>query len=214
MARSKNRQRNSMANVAFGEGRGRNRIRDWLVGGAACGPTGTPITSSTPTTWNSGPITVAEGSSITFQVPIVQPTPMSSTPTVGRLKVDRIAGRIFFDTDAETTGQQTQLCAVGIYVSTLNNTTTTWNVRNFSSANDAVRDDYLFLEALIDDFPTLALNSAMFKMSYFDLSISRPVVIGGGEALNITVCNLSSTKTASTTMDVYPFFRALVGPVA
>lgn len=186
-------------------------VTDWIVSSASVDSTGAPITSGGLTSWN-GQKTIASGS-ITSQAVVVQPTPAASTPSVGRLRVDQIRGRILVTLDPSDVVSSLGGVAVGIYVSDLNNTTTLWNVRDLSVPADACRDDYLYLEGKVwAQAPSTP--SSPVELVCFDLSISQPVVIGGGQALHVTVSLTGGSKLVPQLTDIFAFFRTRVGPVA
>jgi len=186
-----------------GSGR-RSNVFDWVVGGRGVDNTGSPV-AAIPTF--GGSFVVNAGNNGTYQAVVVIPTPASTTPNVGRLRIDEIHGRVCVS-GAGAAGKYG--VAVGIYVSDVNNTTTLWNVRQCTLGADAARDDYLFLEG---KWFQVDAGSTMENQPWicFDLKIPGPVVIGGGQALHVTVAN----DTASANLIVVgAYFRTRVGPVA
>lgn len=178
---------------------------DWITSTAATNAAGAPIVQ---TSWG-GAINLTNDS-IVFQSCLIQPAPASSTPSIGRLRVDEIRGRICVKGAITGTGDS-YFAAVGIYVSELNNTTTLWNVRNLLTASDAARDDYLYLEGKSFLATNLATATpAVVEDICFELNLSQPVIIGGGQAVHVQVA-VSSISQAAT---VSSFFRTRVGPVA
>jgi hypothetical protein len=225
MTKSKNAQRaiqhakmNAMMSGYNLSGRGANRVRDWIVGGSAINSSGGVI-ASPPTTWTNGSgaaFNLINGGAFSYQAVVIQPAPASGTPGIGRLRIDQIKGRLMF---AKANGASVftaggAMIAVGIYVSEVNQTTTNWHVRNPLVPADVCRDDYLFLEAHFMDIPPLGnnLGSVTGFLPEINLSIDRPVVIGGGQALHVTVsCSSSDSDTYLLVMSA---FRSKVGPVA
>jgi len=147
-----NRQ-NSQIAMGMIPGRRRQGSVDWIVAGASVDSTGaSETTTNILTSWNAGlpnPATaglVASGDFVTTQAVLVQPTPMTSTPTVGRLRLDRIKGTIDVVPSTSASSPDIFSVFVAMYVAHLNNTTTKWEVRNPLTIADVARDDYLYLE--------------------------------------------------------------------
>jgi len=205
---SKNRQRvlNRMMNMGPG-----GRVTNWIVGGTAVNSSGTVI-SSPPTTWtpNSSGLVLAPGSGFNFQAVVIQPVPASGTPSIGRLKIDEVRGCLSF---GGNTSSGTCFVGVAIYISDINATTSAWNVRNPTVAADAARDDYLFLKMIGLDLTAYAAGGQLENriMAELELSISSPVLIGGGQALNVGVYSAGSSQVS---LQVNSAFRTRVGPVA
>jgi len=206
------RQRGMMATRQPAPRRQLQGAWDWVVGGQGLDATGLPIVGGL-FSWNGG-YTVASGGSITFQPTFIQPTPMSSTPTIGRLRVDEIRGRIYVSSAFANTTPDRFQTAVGIYVSDLNVTTTLWNVRNLLLNLEACRDDYLYLDTREWQQKNLSGITDLAELPCFDLGMSVPVVMGGGQAINVTVSVSSSAKEDAQPVRVTAFFRARIGPVA
>jgi hypothetical protein len=141
---------------------------------------------------------------------MIQPAPASSTPGIGRLRVDEIRGTIHI---CPTTANVTRYVAwCGIYVTDLNATTTLWNARDPSVAVEACRDDFLFLEAM-GFTGTLTAGSDPLVMPSFDLKLSQPVVIGGGQGVAVTLI-VRAVDIAGANCRAQFNYRARVGPVA
>jgi len=193
-------------------------VTDWVCSSASVDASGTELTAGSSgsfPSWNGiGNLPLASGGGIviTNQIVKIQPTPMASTPSIGRLRLDEIRGRIYFTTPASGAASSGFQVAVGIYVAHLNVTTTKWEVRNPLNLTDVGRDDYLYLqgkECVMTGFTTPSVVPA--EMPYFELSIPNPIIIGGGQAVNVTVA-VSSYQ--STSIEINAFFRARIGPVA
>jgi hypothetical protein len=192
---------------------------DWIASNASVDATGAPQSGGAiSSSWGqTSATTVASGSVVTFQAVVINPTPMASTPTVGRLRIDEIRGRICVSNGDASPGQF--YTAVAIYVSDINNTTTLWNVRNPLVLAESTRDDYLFLEGKtwtgnVADTSS-AITATQKEDVCFELHLSQPVVIGGGQALHVAVACASNTKLeGGLNTLVTAYFRSRVGPVA
>jgi len=225
--RSKNSQRLiNRANMLMGQGQMPNRRRtgtsDWVVSSASVDPTGTAQAGTAIlTSWNAGlgaPSTagiIGSGAFVTNQAILVQPTPMTSTPTVGRLRVNRIKGRIsVFPFVTNGTWDQFSVF-VGIYLAELNNTTTKWEVRNLLSTSDVARDDFFYLENRVflgqNGAPVTPVTQNIWEGVLFDLDVPISVVIGGGQALHVTIAAVSGNNMSVVASTAY---RTNIGPVA
>jgi hypothetical protein len=183
-------------------------VRDWIVGSRTCSSTGAPVTGQT--TWS--PSTGLTLNLQNFVAAEVVPTPMSSTPIIGELRVDEIKGSIFVS-NGDTVASAVDL-AVGIYVADLNNTTTLYTVRNVANPTEASRNDYLFLEGKRVFLPLAAGQTIMQEAIRFDLHLSQPVVISGGQAVIVSVYQVAGDKEVQLVLNISAYFRTLIGPVA
>jgi hypothetical protein len=197
-----------MQGMNVGVSRWRGGIFDWNVGGLSVDPTGAPLgVAGSTSTWNLGtPAAIAPGAGQTFFGTLIQPAPATSTPGIGRLKIDEIKGRITL----AVANSGVFYVACGIFVSDLNNTTTLWNVRNPTVAADCVRDDYIFLEGKSFQAAVPAAGSDLCEIG-FDFDIKCNVIIGGGQALAIAIYNATGSAAS---VGVTTAFRVIVGPVA
>jgi len=208
MAR-KNRRRRGRGTTSIPYARMRP-IEDWKVGGSAVDATGAVIGGASPTgpaTWlmGAGSATIlATGVPITFQAVALIAAPNTSTPTLGRMRLDDIKGSIFLGAPASATVIR---AAVGIYVSEYNSNTGKWDVRDPLNTADGSRDDYFYLEGQMFDLPATGTSTAPTIIK-FDLRLSERVVIGGGQALHVTVSAVGANISLNSA------FRTLVGPVA
>jgi len=179
-------------------------VTDWLVGGANTDNTGAPLT--TVSTFDKTGLTIVSGTPMTFQAVVIQPTPATSTPGVGRINCVEVKGSVFI-TNWTTSGFAR--IAVGIYVSELNSSTTKWDVRDPLTAADAARDDYFFLHGRVYEISAEAGQTASCLAVEIPLSLPENVVLGGGQALHVTVSMVG--PSAAT---VIGFFRTRIGPIA
>jgi hypothetical protein len=193
-------------------------VFDWITSNVSLDSTGLQQTGGAILgSWNSSQ-EIAAGSMQTILAAVVTPTPMSSTPSVGRLRIDEVRGSIFVAADQSTAG--TWSVAVGIYVSELNNTTSLWHVRNCLVSADVARDDYLYLEGktfFSPNFPATSGATVCQEWVRFDLSIPTSITIGGGQALAVTIAcqGGAGTKDLSALPTlVETFFRTRIGAVA
>lgn len=212
MARSRRGARAFRRNAQL-QGRFSNNrnIRDWLVGGDTVDSTGAPqAIGAATTTWSSGTTNstaLAAGASMGYLAAQILPSPSSSTPTVGKLRVNAIKGRIDA-TPSASSGVGQLSVAVGIFVAELNNTTTLWSMRNVSSPSDAARDDYLYLD--MQTICTSATGQSGMSRLEFLLTLSSPVVLGGGQALMVAI----ALPPGGIGAFINSAFRVSVGPVA
>jgi len=201
-----------------GSSRGRGALTNWVVGSQALTSTGQVIGGVTsPTsvpTWNpSGTLTtynLVSASPITFQPVVIQPAVSGNIPTVGRVRIDQLIGKMLFSTAATT-----MICsvAVGIYVSEFTTSTSAWDVSDPLNPADAARDQWFFLEAMNLNVVVTASMTAWSCLE-MPLRLSESVVIGGGQALNVTVSMVTSATTTGGQLFANPAFRVLTGPVA
>jgi len=214
MARSKSARRRRSAQIPYGKMR---PTSNWVVGsqaltsaGQVVGGVGSP--TSIPT-WNPGSQStnylIVGGSPVTFQACVIQPGVSGNTPTVGRVRVDEIKGKILVNPGVLAGGYIT--VSVGIYVSEFTINTSAWDVSDPSSPVDGSRDDWWFLEARTFGLPLGASLVGVSPMMEIDISFKGPIVLGGGQALNVTV---AVTGPGSPGAQCTPAFRTRIGPVA
>lgn len=192
-------------------------VRNWLVSSSAVDNTGAPVTTG-PQSWgiSVGAQTCVAGSNVTSQLTIIQPAPATTTPSVGRQRIDQIKGKVYISAAFDKTGGIPSpgyySLALGIYVSELNSTTTKWNVRQPTLIIEAERDDYVYLEGKL--FNLANNQSAVLpdvECPHFDIDMACNIEIGGGEALHLTVANDALSKGD---VQIYSYVRVLIGPVA
>jgi hypothetical protein len=122
--------------------------------------------------------------------------------------VDAVIGSIFIRCGA--VGRV--VVGVGIYMSQ-NNSANIWEIQDPLASADANRDNWLFLKAFDYDaaggFPATAITTV--QMFEVPLNISRPLVVGAGQAIHVTV---SSGALSAGALQVSSAFRTRVGPVA
>jgi hypothetical protein len=188
---------------------GRRGLRNWIVGSTSFDSTGavhaSPVRSWFPAGGLANSNVTANGS-CTLALAMVQPVAGSTTPTVGAMRVDAVKGTISFF--AGTASAFPFIPAIGLYVAQLNVSASKWSVRSLSDALETQRDDFLYLwGGMYRDGPvtTNFTGSALVV----DIDVKIPVVIGGGEALVLTV-----TNGGADTLAFNPAIRSLVGPVA
>jgi len=191
-------------------------LTNWTVFSQALTASGQVIGGvSTPTslpTWNpsgaASSYNLVSGSPVTFQGALIQPAVQGNIPTIGRMKIDEIKGKILLATPSASGYFSV---AVGIYVSEFTQSTSAWDVSDPLVPSDAARDQWFFLEA---KNCSLSLGSSIVASGCveFDLKLSEPVIIGGGQALNVTVSMVASPNTL--TVFANPAFRVRTGPVA
>jgi hypothetical protein len=182
---------------------------DWITSGASTDATGAPLGGASIVGWG-GFQTVANNVAVTSQAVVIPPSPAASTPGIGRLRIEELRGQVSFrNFGASADTFDTWVC---VYVSDMNFTTTLWNVRNPSVAADVSRDDYLYLQHRGWGACVATATTALDEVMEFELSISQPVVIGGGQALHISVISIGRVNTMNTMVSWN--YRARVGPVA
>lgn len=178
---------------------------DWVISDQGASASGASVTVHG---WNTAPATTAQtlttGSPISLLL-VALPTAAAATgqPTIGNVEIAQIHGKVGF-LHPSAAGSYMLGCA--IYIAELNSSSTTWSVRDPLVESDANRDDYLFLDTVLVGLPTFSGFTAAVPLE-FRLSIPRPVVIGGGQAL---CCTLSMLGAAATTIDSFFTVRSLV----
>jgi len=214
MARSRAaRRRARNMNEVIPYARMRPNVTDWKIGGSATDNTGAVIGGAAPTgpsTWNLGvnDYALASGVPVTYQAVVLIAAPNTSTPQIGRMRIDEIKGHICFN--ANTLNAKFAV-AVAIYVSEFNSNSNTWDVRDPLNTADAARDDYFYLEAQELIVPALATTAGVSNIC-FDLKLANALVIGGGQALHVTVSMYSGGPASPGWLS--SMFRTRCGPVA
>ncbi len=226
LSKSARRRRAGMANVPYA--RMRPNVTNWVIGGSATDNTGGVIGGGAPTgpaTWlpatGVGPASygLVSGAPVSFQAVAIVAAPNTSTPTIGRMKIDEVRGtleltnfQLVADPFTAAAAAHRVNVAVCIYVSEFNSNTGKWDVRDPLSTADAARDDYFFLEGRSVYFPASAVTAAPTSVC-FDLKLANPLIIGGGQALHVTI-SMVSTLGATYQGALSSYFRTRVGPVA
>jgi len=183
---------------------------DWVIGGTGLNNVGGPIAL---TGWNGGLGTLASGTPQTF-ILVGEPTPASlstatlAPPSVGEVEIAEVAGSLFFT--AISGSADKFFLAVAIYVTEFNMPGTNWAVRDPLNPVEAVRDDYLFLRAMTFFMPNQAGGTSEVTQEV-RVAIPSPEVIGGGEALVLT---MSMVSASASTLGYMPFVRSRLRAVA
>jgi hypothetical protein len=194
----------------------RPNVTNYVVGGTSVDNTGGVIGGSSPTgpsTWGTGTPSAAasfvlsSGANFAYQAYVIQPAVASSTPTLGRAKIDEIHGNICVAGFVNPGRVSVSVC---IYVSELNSNSGKWDVRDPMTATDAARDDYFYLESQTMEVFSIGLASS-FSLFRFDLRLANPLVIGGGQAVHVGV---SYVNSAGGACNICSAFRTRVGPIA
>jgi hypothetical protein len=190
----------------------RPNVTNWTVGGSSVDQTGGVITGPPGPypSWQTSGTTVpvaTNGSPISYQAVVIVAAPNTSTPLIGRMKIDEIKGTVTVLSPANA-GRVS--VGVAIYVSEFNSNTGKWDVRDPLNTSDAARDDYFFFEAQMADMPAAGTATAPAAMC-FHLKLANSLIIGGGQALHVTVSYLNSAAGNALLLAA---FRTRVGPVA
>jgi len=175
---------------------------DWIVTGQGVTATGAPqaLSGWAPLGFS---ITDLEPQSLLL---VALPTAAAATgqPTIGHVEIAAVHGKISFGLQSAIHGKAV---AVAMYIAELNSSATAWSVRDPLTPADANRDDYLYLDTRYMTVPTVAATTAGW-VNEFILGLPRPIRIGGGQALCLTV-SCESVGGADTSICI-PFVRALV----
>jgi len=179
-------------------------LTNWIVGPSLVTSAGALASGSS---WLSGAtaIGIATGVPVTIQAAAIVAAPNTSTPTVGRMKIDEVRGRLSF-TGFSAAGRFA--VAVAIYVADQLTTTPTWETRDPLNSSFAAEDDYFMLEGMELEVPATTDDTAPGDFS-IPLKLANPLVIGSGQALHVTV-----SYVGPATAKLSSFFRTRVGPVA
>jgi len=212
---SRRRRADNVNNIPYA--RMRPNVVNWTIGGSATDNTGQVITSGTPpvpsgpATWTPVGFNLTDSIPLTFQAVTIVAAPNTSTPTIGRMKIDEMKGRICFNNPSLPLAISVAVC---VYVSEFNSSTGKWDVRDPMNVADAARDDYFYLEAMSISQPDTAAQTG--NSGYcFDLKLANPLVIGGGQALHVTVSFVTALAgVGGETIYCHPAFRTRVGSVA
>jgi hypothetical protein len=190
----------------------RQQVRDWIVGGTQVDSTGNPIaTTAKTTTWSTGPTNftaLAPGANINYLAVLVAAAVATSTPQVGRMRLDEIRGRIRITPDSGAIGKNA--FSVLIYVSDINIATGLFNVRNGLAPADVSRDDLLYCDAQAVDLATAGNVTAPTYVEFL-IDVRLNVLIGGGQALMVSV---NADAANATTCQLNTAFRTKAGPIA
>jgi hypothetical protein len=189
-------------------------MSNWVVGSQAVTSTGVVAVGTFPT-WSpssGAPLfNLASGVPVTYQAVVIAPGISGVVPTVGRVAIDEIKGKVLVSSPGVTSAGFT--VAVGIYISEYTIATSAWSVLDPLNSSAAAEDDWFYLEALNFMGPLLgAITNDAFTQCEFNLKLSEKIVIGGGQALNVTVSMICTPNTA--TLYCNPAFRTRIGPVA
>jgi hypothetical protein len=191
----------------------RPNLTNWVVGGSSVDNSGSVIGGATPTgpsTWFMGPgFNLAAASPQSWQAVTIPTAVNTSTPSIGRVKVDAIKGQIYVTPSAAVTAGRLTV-AVAIYVSEFNSFSSKWDVRDPIVSADATRDDYYYLEFRELLTSTIGGSSAPMPV-VFDLHIANPFTIGTGQAVHVTISQLN---TSGQVVVVAGGFRTRIGPIA
>jgi hypothetical protein len=124
--------------------------------------------------------------------------------------VQEVIGTIYIQSNVSTS--DFFALAVGIYVAEQLPNGVTWSVRDPLSTQDAGRDDYLFLYAIgFHACPnTGSVSPQVSQPLAINVRIPRPEVIGGGEALVMTI---SMTSNGGQSLGLCPFIRSRIKSV-
>lgn len=192
---------------------------NWVVGSQALTSTGqvlgglsTPTSTPTFDARPSGGTLLAAGTPVTYQAAVISPGLSNAVPTIGRMRVDEIKGHIGIQS---ANPFNSWVIAIGIYVSEFTQNTSAWDVYDPTNPSDAARDDWWFLMGKciqVNSDGNSALNITAATSIDIDISVKLNLVLGGGQALNVTVGACSDGNAG--TLFIRPLFRTRVGPVA
>lgn len=199
MARRRNRNR--LARSGRGNQASLDYLRgDWVVSGQGLTAAGT---LNALNSWGGQSVAIANGSPVSSLL-VALPNAAASTgqPTIGQVEIAQVQGKVGIY-GFSAAGNPT--IVVAMYVGLINTAGTTWAVRDPSNVADANRDDYLFLDAMTVTGTTTALTIA-YSMAEFRISLPRPIRIGGGEGLILTVANQAAI-TISAQFNVRSLIR-------
>jgi len=216
MSPNRRRQlRHGRGRQVWGDGR---RRHDWIVGGTSCDNSGAPGTTAS---WG-GSITLASGQAVTLQlgsIPIAPAAPTSAPPPVGEMEIQAVSGSLFFTNLNPTPAVYT--FGIGIYIAKYNVVSGKWDIRQPQQTAEACRDDYEFLRVVQVTLPGLVSTIPATQtfppiMVEVPVGLTNPVILGGGEALHLSVDCLGATINTVGTQSGYmtPFVRALVRSIA
>jgi len=207
MSRSKaaRRRRANGGGQVVPYGRMRPNITNWIVGPSLVSSAGALVSGSS---WMlaGNAITLASGTPVTIQGAAIVAAPNTSTPTIGRMRIDEVHGRLSLS-GFVSAGRYA--VAVAIYVADQLSTTPTWETRDPLNSSFAAEDDYFMLEA--HEFEAPATTTVVGAAQFMDipLKLANPLVIGSGQAVHVTVSMIGANSLKLSTA-----FRTRVGPVA
>jgi hypothetical protein len=188
---------------------------NWVVGSQALTSAGQIVGGSTPAsvpTWNPGSgntiYNLVSGTPITFQAVVVQSGVSGQNPTIGRVVIDELKGKILFSIPSTTSSFDV---AVGVYVSEFTINTSAWDVSDPINPSDAARDQWFFLDAKSIQMPVYTASTP-YAAAEMDISFRSPIFLGGGQALNVTVSMIAEVNTQ--TLFCNPAFRTRIRTVA
>jgi len=186
---------------------------DWLVGGVMLGAGGTittavPISTFAPNAslFDLSPGTPNHMTLVQEPIPTAVPG-VSNVPQMGMVEIHQVMGSISFVPN-NLVGPGRWRIAVALYVAEFNKTGTSWSVMDPLDPLQAGNDDYLFLRGF--DLVTPVLTSAVLALPFeVPLALPAPEIIGGGEALVLTV---SATLLAGSSSGIgcNPYVRSRI----
>jgi hypothetical protein len=206
---SSNRSLARRQSGGFRNGGGRN-VRDFIISGVSLTSTGAP--TGTLSAWG-GLSVLPDGVNVCHYLLVaIIPSPATSTPSIGRLRIDKITGRVSYWVNSA--GNPSAGVVVSIYPSELNNTTTLWHVRNPAVPADAARDDYLFLKGGASVGQPETIVTSACEPPSMNIDLSPNMLIGGGQGIILSVANGFAAPGTSGGAYVLPHVRTQVGPAA
>lgn len=153
-SRARARRRRNDLSLPYARQSPSQGMSNWQVGSQALNNSGGVIGGvATPTsvpTWDpaigSATNTIAKNSPITWQAVVITAGVSTSAPTIGRLKIDELKGRVCFSTFSAATYY---VVAIGVYISEFTINTSAWDVSDPLQPNDGARDQWFFLNAMV-----------------------------------------------------------------
>jgi len=212
MARSKaarRRRSRGAVDIPYGKMRGSHQ-GNWIIGGTAVDNAGLALggflgtwspTAAFPTTG------IVNTGSVTYQAVVIPAGINVAAPTVGRVRVDELKGRLLFQPYATVANYRV---AVAIYISEFTINTSAFDVINPINPADGARDEYFFLEAREFDLCTPLTHTSPYAEAHMDIKLSEPVYVSGGQALHITV---AQANNAAAALCCFPAFRVRVSSI-
>jgi hypothetical protein len=186
------------------------RRSDWVTGGGTI-LSASPTTINAMSSWGGTSGNLPTTAACTWQA-VTLPTAataQNSPPGIGEVVVNEVMGSIFIPF---ATVAGVYCIGVGIYVSKYDSYRGSWDTRALANSTgpDASRDDFLMLRVITAIFPGVA--TVIPSGIEIPLAIGAPIVLGGGEALHVTVDVLTSAVAGNVA--ALAFFRSRISNIA
>jgi len=190
-------------------------MANWIVGNSNVTAGGALVSGGLITTWTLGSdvtVSLGSGAQVTYVAYGIIPAVASGTAALGHVRIDEMRGSLFFNLPKTAALAQRVAVGVGVYVAESSQNTTVWTVLNPLDPPTSGEDLFLLLKAWdgIVAAPVAGVSNSVVEIP---VNWTRPVMIGGGTALHVSVSVLMP-GVMPTNVLVSSAFRVRVTAVA